>query len=264
MTEHAPRSDAYTFGDTPTAAQRLRLLARVYGPATRDLLRRWAPPRPAHAVDVGCGPGHSTRLLHAVTAAARTTGIERSPRYATQARSEPVAGVRFVEHDATAVPLPVPQADLLFARYLLTHLSDPAAALRGWAPVLRAGGRMILQETAALTSDVPALARYYELVADLQHHHGQDLTVGSRLGEIAAGCGLRVAYDAVRAFRPPVRSMARLHALNLQTWRDDPYARATFDAGELDDLARHLARLALSPPPGASVEQSLGELVMAA
>jgi hypothetical protein len=37
-----------------------------------------------------------------------------------------------------------------FVRHLLTHLCDPAGVLRGWALTLRAGGRMIVQETAAL------------------------------------------------------------------------------------------------------------------
>lgn len=258
--------NTYTFGDTPTAADRLRLLAEVFEPMTLKLLQRWAPVRPSHVVDLGCGPGHSTRLLHRATGAQRTTGVERSASYVTQARAERSAGIDYVEHDVTDVPIPVtpPPADLVFVRYLLTHLSEPVGALQGWAALLSAGGRMILQETAALASTQPALARYYELVADLQRHHGQDLNVGSRLGQLASGAGLRVVHDAQPAFQPPVQAMARLHALNLQTWREDPYARATFDAGELDDLSNRLARLAVSAPPDATIEHTLGELVVEA
>jgi trans-aconitate 2-methyltransferase len=256
--------NTYTFGDTPTAADRLRLLAGVFEPVTVELLRRWAPPRPSHVVDLGCGPGHSTRLLHHATGARHTTGVERSTTYVAQARRERVAGVTFVEHDVTNVPLPVPPADLVFVRFLVTHLSDPAQALRGWATVLRSGARMIVQETAALTSNAPTLARYYELVADLQRHHGQDLNVGARLGQLTAGSRLRVVHDAVQVFWPPVQAMARLHALNIQTWRQEPYARATFDAAELDDLGERLTQLAVSAPPDAAIEHTLGELVVEA
>lgn len=255
-------ADHYTFGDTTTAADRLRLLAAVYEPATRDLLRRWAPASPSHALDLGCGPGYSTRLLHDVTRARRTTGVDRSHAYVQRALATEVPGITFVEHDVTDVPLPVAPADVVFARYLLTHLSDPAGVLRGWARALRAGGRMILQETAALRSGDPALARYYELVGDLQRHHGQDLTVGARLGQLAHTAGLRVTHSAVSSYRPLARVMARLHALNLRTWRDDPYARATFDPAELDELGQRLDRLAEAASQDATVEHSLGELVI--
>jgi SAM-dependent methyltransferase len=264
MTDDAPCTDTYTFGDTATAADRLRLLAELFEPPTRELLRRWAPRGPDHAVDLGCGPGHSTRLVHELTGARRTTGVDGSAAYVAQAASAAVDGIAFVEHDVTEVPLAVPPADLVFARYLLTHLSDPAGAVRGWASTLRAGGRLIVQETAGLQAADPALSRYYELVADLQRHHGQDLTVGSRLRQLAAGSGLSVLHDAVRRVRPPVRAMARLHALNLQTWRHDDYARASFDAGELDYLSHRLTQLAVSASPDATVEHTLGELVLAA
>jgi SAM-dependent methyltransferase len=203
-------------------------------------------------------------LLHHVTGAQHTTGVERSATYVTQARHESVAGISFVEHDVTDIPLPVPSADLVFARFLLTHLSDPAEALQGWAPLLRSGGRLIVQETAALTSNEPTLARYYELVADLQRHHGQDLNVGARLGRLAASSHLRVVHDALEMIRPPVGAMARLHALNVQTWRREPYARATFDAAELDDLDVRLTQLAVSAPPDAAIEHALGALVVEA
>ena len=162
----------------------------------------------------------------------------------------------------TDCPLPVPPADLVFARYLLTHLSDPADALRGWAPTLRGSGRLIVQETADMRSSDPALGRYYELVADLQRHHGQDLTVGSRLRRLAEGSGLSVVHSAIRSVRPPVRAMARLHALNLRTWRNDAHARAAFDADELDDLSRRLEQLAAAAAPDAVVDHTLGELVL--
>ena len=65
----------YAFGDGPAAARRLDLLAELFEPASRTFLERVAglaggdgPAGPAGrppgvAVDVGCGPGHTTRLV---------------------------------------------------------------------------------------------------------------------------------------------------------------------------------------------------------
>jgi len=269
--------DVYTFGSNPTAAARLALLADVYEGGTRALLTRWCPASPGHAVDLGCGPGHTTLLLHRVSGARRTTGVERAADYVANARrmaaearlgAEEGApdGVTIVEADVTRDPLPVEPADVVHARFLVTHLAAPRAAVRIWGDLLRPGGRMVLQEVARLVSREPALGRYYELVAELQAYHGQALDIGRDLGEIAAdalapGSGLTVEHVAVRPWHPPVAAMAGLHVLNLRTWRTDPFAARAFDPDELDALDAALSAIAhgaASEP----IEQDLAEVVV--
>ena len=250
----------YTFGDTPTAAHRLALLADVYEPVSRDLLGRRVPSAPAHAVDLGCGPGHTTRLLHAVTGATRTTGIERSAEYLAIASAEPVPGVDYLLHDVTDW-LPV-QADLIHARFLLTHLANPQGAIEVWAAALRPGGRLVLQEVSRLVSRDPALGRYYELVAELQQLHGQSLDIGARLAELAGRSGLEVEHHAIRELHPGLRSMAALHVLNLRTWRRDSRAQGAFDDDELDGLDAALVEIAHGRAGAEPIEQDLAELVL--
>jgi len=253
--------DVHTLGDNPTAAHRLALLAEVYEPVTRDLLGRRVPAPPALAVDLGCGPGHSTRLLHAVTGAAASIGLERSAEYLALAGAEPVPGISYRQHDV-ATWLPVEQAELVFARFLLTHLADPGSAVEVWAGALRPEGRLVLQEVSRLVSRDPALGRYYELVAELQQAHGQSLDVGARLVELARGSGLAVEHHAIRPLRPDVRAMAALHVLNLRTWRDDTVARGQFDGDELDGLDAALVELAHGRAAAEPIEQDLAELVL--
>jgi trans-aconitate 2-methyltransferase len=261
--------DVYTFGTTPDAAHRLALLADLFAPPTRDLLARCVPPdaaRPVrHAVDLGCGPGHTTRLLHAATGAARTTGVERSADFLALARedlSDGVPdGVTFVEADVTRAPLPVDPADVVHARFLLTHLAAPVEALRTWAGALADGGRLVLHEVAALDSADPVLHRYYGLVADLQRHHGQALDIGDRLSALGAAAGLEVAHAAVVAWQPDAARMAALHVINLRTWRHDPYIAGSTDPADLDALDAGLVEIARGRPC-APVEQSLGEAVL--
>jgi trans-aconitate 2-methyltransferase len=159
-----PSADVYTFGDGEIAARRLDLLAHAYEPATRALLSRWAPPDVDVAVDLGCGPGHTTRLVHQVVRPRRTVGVERSPAYVALARTALAdladAGVEVVTHDVTQGPLPPGPAGVVLARFLLTHLSAPVAALRGWGSSLAPSGRLLVQETARLVSRDAAPGRY--------------------------------------------------------------------------------------------------------
>jgi trans-aconitate 2-methyltransferase len=252
--------DTYTFGDDAAAAGRLDLLAHVYEQPSRSLLARWAPARVGLAIDLGCGPGHTTRLLQVVLEPARLVGIERSPAYAALAREHlaDLPEVEIVEEDVTQ-PLPVQGADLVFARFLVTHLSQPRRALEVWAEALAPAGRLIVQETARLVSRDPALGRYYELVGELQARHGQALDVGARLAELAAAAGLVVERAAVRPLVQKPSEMAALHVLNLRSWRRDPEA-ADFDDDELDALDEALVAIARGGP-AEPVEQELGELV---
>src|SRR3954452_5354136 len=193
-----PGGDVYTFGASSTAARLLDLLADVYAAGTRALLTRHCPAAPAHAVDLGCGPGHSTRLLHAATGAERTPGVERSADFLDLARARSEPGVEYVQADVAREPVPVDPADLVHARFLLTHLAAPIRSVRIWAGLLRPQGRLVLSEVARLVSREPALGRYYELVAELQQHHDQALDVGRQLAEIGSESGLRIEHQAIR------------------------------------------------------------------
>ena len=250
--------DVYTFSDTASAADRLRLLAEVYAASSTALLARHVPPGPGLALDLGCGPGHTTLLLHRVTGAAHTIGVDRSPAFLALASQQGRPGVEFVEQDVVD-PLPGP-ADVVFARFLLTHLSDPARAVRTWAQALAPGGRLVLQEVARLVSTDPALGRYYELVAELQQAQGQDLQIGARFGELADRAGLTAQYLGVRALRPDPHEMAVLHVLNLRNWRTVPDLGV--DDDELDAVDDALVEIAHGRLPAESIEQDLAEAVL--
>jgi hypothetical protein len=68
----------YTFGDNQEASRRLRLLAEVYEPETRDLLNavrsECSRARFELALDLGCGPGWSTRQIELTLSPKRIIG----------------------------------------------------------------------------------------------------------------------------------------------------------------------------------------------
>src|SRR5205085_8513867 len=107
-----------------------------------------------------------------------------------------------------------------------------------------------------------AFRSYYRLVADLQRHYGQDATIGRALDGAIAGTGWEIEVSAVRELALPARRMARLHALNLLTWRRDPFARASFAPAMLDELASALDAIAHGAADAPDVRHALRQLVL--
>ena len=252
----------YTFGDSERAARRLQLLAQVFEAPSRALIERYRPPDLELALDLGAGPGHTTRLLHEASGARRTIGLEASERYLTQARKNAPPGVEFLQQDVTALAANAPSAQLVFSRFLLTHLHEPAAALARFRALVASGGTLLVQETAHMQASHPAFARYYELVAQMQAHYGQVLYIGQELERLAQGSAFEVVHFAVRRFERRASSMAELHVQNLRTWRSDAFASRAFDAAELNNLERQLAALADGSILATPVEIGFGELVL--
>jgi trans-aconitate 2-methyltransferase len=243
----------YTFGDTDLAAQRLRLLASVFEPGSAALLRGLRGARGALGIDLGCGPGHTTRLVAEHVALERVLGLERSPRLLSQAtRESSDSRVSFVECDITLSPLPVPPADFLYSRFLLTHLQEPAQVVREWAKSAAPNARLVLEETAFMHGEHPAFPRYYGLVERMQAHYGQRMYIGRELEAFGASAAWVVESAQIAQSLLSAADMARLHFFNLQTWSTDPFARANYVASELAELGSELERIAngqLNAPP---------------
>lgn len=291
--------DTYTFGDDDVASRRLARLAALYDHETRALVARATrrssearsiqrapevadrrsegcaehdvleerthrslPARPpALALDLGCGPGWSTRLIHEVAGASRTVGIDSSDRYIAEARRRHPA-LEFVMADVADV-LPIAGADLIVSRFLLTHLARPTEALTAWAAGAAPGARLALHETEGLASSHPALTRYYELLGALQTHHGQVLYIGALLDSALAATPWRVVDSRAVVLDKPIAAMAELHVANLRTWRNDPYARDHFDPHELNDLDAALDALATGRDTAPPVENLARQIIAA-
>jgi trans-aconitate methyltransferase len=186
MVKKEHHQEHYTFGDSDLAAARLRLLARVFEPSSAQLLDSLGRTDGPSAIDLGCGPGHTTSLLAERTNARHVIGLDQSPRLlAAAAREYTSARLSFRECDVTAPPLPAPPAALLYARFLLTHLRDPARVLGAWASAVLPGALLVLEETASMTAEHPAFSRYYGLVERMQEHYGQRMYLGRDLANLA-------------------------------------------------------------------------------
>jgi len=251
----------YTFGDGATAADRLALLAAAFEPSSARVLRLLGYLRPRCAVDLGCGAGWSTRLVHALLAPATTLGLERSPEHVARAEATAPPGVAYRVHEVTDVPFPGEPPDFLYSRFLLTHLRDPEAALAAWAEAAAEDAVLALEETAEISCDHPAFTRYYQLVGELQAAYGQRLRIGATLS-VPARSGWNAELDLLAPLSLPAARMARIHALNIETWRSDAYARERFDAQELDSLVAKLGAIARGAEAAPPVKVVMRQMIL--
>lgn len=87
-----------------------------------DLLSRIAHLQVEHAVDLGCGPGNSTRLLRAAWPLATIVGIDNSPAMLVQA-AQALPDCEFIDADI-ARWRPAQPPDVIYANASLQWLTD--------------------------------------------------------------------------------------------------------------------------------------------
>ncbi len=214
-------SSRYTYGDSEFAANRLDVVARMFEPTTRRFLERAGPPGPRLAIDLGCGPGNTTRLIADVLRPVRTVGLDRSGTYLERARLSAPPGVEFQEHDALATPFPVGPANVVFCRLLLAHLPDRSDVVARWTTQLAPTGALLLDEIEDFQSDEPALNDYVLLASGVVERAGGRLVAGPELATMPDPPGTeRVADDAVLMDVSP-SDTATIFAMNLAVLVED-------------------------------------------
>ena len=240
-----PAEPGYAFGDNEAAAARLALLAEVFEEPSR-LLLKWVDSRTVNlAVDLGCGPGLSTRLLSAL-APEELVGIDVSQAFIDRAMTRGPRRARWLCHDVTSIPLPSGPADLLYARLLLADLPMPEQTALAWLSELRPGGYLLMEEDEFIGTNDATLGAYDELSAALVEHRGGDLFVGRRLRNLEASGEYRWIVNRVYHHHVPVAVAAKLFAMNFAAWRSEPWVVDQRGKPWLNAMEHELARLARS------------------
>ncbi|MGH7058210.1 MAG: methyltransferase domain-containing protein, partial [Acetobacteraceae bacterium] len=193
MAEH------YIIGGGAAGSERLRVLADATWPTSVIFLREAGLAEGAKVLDTGCGNGAITlRIAACAGAAGRVTGLDRDAEMIRIARAEAKARGLAVEfrHGDIERGAPVGDGyDLVYARLLLSHLGDPAAALARLATALRPGGVLALEDVDFqghfCHPASPAFERYlawYEAAAIMR---GADPRIGRRLRDMLLDAGLQ-------------------------------------------------------------------------
>ena len=122
-----------------------------------DLLSLLQPAAGGEVVDLGCGTGELTLVLHERLAAQRTVGIDSSEEMLKRAAELNAAGVMFREGDIGTFSEPE-SWDVVAANASLQWVPDHPAVLARWAASLRPGGELAVQVPANVDHPAHLLA----------------------------------------------------------------------------------------------------------
>lgn len=251
----------YQFGDRDLAAQRLAVVARVFEGTTREFLQRVRPARTRLAIDLGCGPGFTTRLLADVLSCGALVGLDTSERFLEKAREPADVRLRFRHHDVLTTPFPEAPADLLFCRYLLSHLPDPRSCLDTWATQLGSGGLLAIEEVDAIETKHPVFDRYLSTVEAMLKSQRTELYVGPVLDKLGERPLLRRVTSQARRLRVSNGDAATMFSMNVPNWRDRPFIRETYSRDSIQALEDELREIAAAPGTDSAITWTLRQIV---
>jgi SAM-dependent methyltransferase len=169
----------YTFGTTQAAAKRLEEMGKFFNPIAAEWIQKYPFKRDGLAADVGCGPGFTTEMLFNAVKPSVIFGIDKSEEYIRIAK-EKYPGYMFLKHDVSAGQLPC-KADVIYCRFLLSHLPGAEEVINGWTNSLMPGGMLFIDETEEVVTDIPVFRRYLEINKGLVGSQGSSLYIGEAL-----------------------------------------------------------------------------------
>ncbi len=250
--ERSSRSEGYVLRGGRAGAERLRLLNRVKWPTTQPLLRAAGLRTGMSCLDVGCGSGDVTlRMAALVGAEGNVVGVDRDQsilQLASQEAERQGLPVTFRRLDTEELA-EESAYDLVFARYLLSHLPRPQRAVELMVRAVRPGGRLVLEDVFfpghICYPANAAFDRYLELyqaVASLKE--GGDAAIGVRLLGMALEAGLvevRVGL-VVPTFRDGEGK--RVAQVTMEHIREAVVGAGLVSGPEVDNVVAELGRLA--------------------
>lgn len=177
--------------------ERLRILSRIMRPFSLSLFERVGICQGLFCLDVGCGGGDVTLdLSRLVSPDGKVVGTDIDPVKLELARREAeqqqISNVEFRLSDISESK-EEGKFDLVYARFLLTHLKDPAGALARMHRLLRPGGAVVIEDIDFsghfCYPDCAAFLCYLKLYTEAALRRGGDPNIGLRLPSLLVDSG---------------------------------------------------------------------------
>ena len=241
--------------------ERLRILSRVMHEASHSLLDRLELREGMRCLDAGCGGGDmTTELARRVGPTGKAIGIDRDQvklEIASQeARDQNLNNVEYLATDINEA-CKSQEFDVVYARFLLTHLSDPLKMLRSFYDCLRPAGCIAVEDIDfsghVSYPESPAFKRYQEFYCTVARRKGCEPDIGPRLPRLLKESGFS---DVQVSIVQPValKGEAKLISpITLENIAPAVLAEGLASEEEIDQLVRELYEFAADESTLASV-----------
>lgn len=169
--------------------RRLNLLSEVMFPTTSGLLRNVGLDRGMQCLDVGCGGGNVTLFMaEMVGERGKVVGTDFDEGMLALARQDAaVKGYRNVEFRCADARMCQEQGayDLVYARFVLTHLYDPEKCVDAMLQACKPTGVIVVEDIEFAGSFCyprsAAYDKYVELYQEVVRRRGGDPNIGPKL-----------------------------------------------------------------------------------
>ena len=254
-----PAKSRYTFGTSSAAGARLADIAGYFNPLAADFIRSFVHQSPDTAIDLGCGPGLTTQMLREASQARKTYGLDTSDEFLKMA-SRQFTGCRFLRHDVTMAPFPV-AADVMYERYVLSHLRNALQVVDTWITQLRPHGLLLIEEVESIETNVEVFRRYLGMSEGIIAAQGGSLYVGAALAN--ADFAAEVVCNLPARLPVTDRQAASWFLPNTQTiWQENAYVRSQLDPTERAAISSELARLSAKTTSRSNITWTLRRVVL--
>lgn len=188
-------TSSYAIAQGDQGASRLEFLTRLTWPDTYHFLKK-LPLEGKHCLEPGCGAGAvSAHLLELLGDNGRLTAFDIDPASVTIARKNiPDPRVEFKVRDlSTDHTAPDEQYDIIFCRFILEHIHNPAETIEKLKEWLKPGGMLIAEDIDAggffCHPDSEYFQQFRELLQECIRVRGGDPQLGFKLPVLFKSAG---------------------------------------------------------------------------
>ncbi|MEO1401983.1 MAG: methyltransferase domain-containing protein [Cyanobacteria bacterium J06635_1] len=159
-----------------------------------------------HALDLGCGTGDLTFELAKTLCPGTVVGVDASAEMVNHAAAKQghhqIDNVQFATGSAYDLAFPDATFDVVYARFLLQHLTEPIRALKEAYRVLKPGGRLCIIDVDdswfSLYPEPDVFKVFREQVVAIQQSQGGDPHIGRKLSPYCRQAGFKEVQTTVQ------------------------------------------------------------------
>jgi ubiquinone/menaquinone biosynthesis C-methylase UbiE len=235
--------------------ERLRIVSRVMRPGTMALLDRAGIQPGMTCLEAGCGGGDvAFDMARMVAPSGSVVATDIDETKLELARAEAAEqGLTNLEFRYSDISKDAPgrEFDFIHARFLLTHLPDPAAALVRMREALRPGGTLAVEDIDFTGyfchPESASLRRYVELYSQAAARRGADASIGPRLPSMLIAAGFEDVQMNVVQHASTSGEVKLLSPLTMENIADSVIAEGLASKNEIDRLIAEMYEYANTP-----------------